>query len=511
MKEILLEGANNMNNRLKVLIALALSMVFLFGFSQSPLAEDDSIYSDPIFTDPVEVQPILDAPIENELNAGGSALPIDPDVGAPIDGELTPADPNNNESTEIELTPVDPNDNDPTEIEPTPADPNNNVPAEVEPTPTDPNNSNPIEVKKQKKYLNGYAINGRLMVPIRNISETLGLYVTYENGRLKVGNFVSTLEFIPGSKKYFLNGNELISESETITHGGQNYVPLAVLTKSFDIPYFHNQLSNWVEISQEKVDLYIYIKPETSMYKHNPKEVVSLMYHHFQEGSANGVIISPTRFREHIIALKAQGYETITEQDYLNYQQGKTKLPLKPLLITIDDGYRSNYLEAFPILAEEGYKATVYLTTSKAESKPGYVEYMSWAEMKEMVDSGVMDIQSHTHDLHYQLPKTGTNRGYALVDKLPTETYETWKTRIKEDMRLSKQLIEQNLGNKVYAFAYPYGVYNEAVINMLKQEGYQIAFTITKGKNTISNSAMTLKRYTADGRFTAEVLVSNIK
>ncbi|HHY73254.1 MAG TPA: polysaccharide deacetylase family protein [Bacillus bacterium] len=357
--------------------------------------------------------------------------------------------------------------------------------------------------QKLKKYVDGYSVNGRLMVPIRKIADTLGLRVKFEGGKLVVEDAATTIEFILNSKKYIVNGTEFTSENETIMLSGQNYVPFSVLAKEMNITYFNNPLYKWIEIVGEKEDVYIYIKPETSMYAYKPKEIAALMYHHFQQESiGDGGTISTTRFKEHLQALKAAGYETITELDFLHYQQGKINLPQKPLMITIDDGYISNYLEAFPILAQEGYKATIYVITNNVGKKPGFSEYMNWEHMKEMVASGVINIQSHTHDLHFQLPKTGTNRGYALVDLLP---------RVKEDIRLSKKLIEENVGNKVFALAYPYGVYNKDVIKMLEEEGYQLAFSVVQGKNDPKNSTMELKRFIANGKYTGEDLISKIK
>lgn len=521
-----------MNNRIKVFFILALGLFFSLGYANLGYANSTSAKHYIAYYDSLVFESMTNyGEGYIEVPVGDKLLDYQTLEG---DGMLTETGDPTTITTEDGLLPTDPYDltvegDHPTtdqldstiEEDQSTTDPNGQT-AEGDQTASDqitdsetqldPTNDLSIINQKTKKYISGYTSNGRLMVPIRTISEYLDLQVKFENGRLIVENFVRTVEFIPGSNKYYVNGNEYVAETKIFMVSGQNYVPFNVIAKSFDIPYYHNQLNNWIELSGDNQDLYIYIKPETSMYAYKPKEVVSLMYHHFQDGIAeNGVVISPERFREHLHALKAQGYETITEQDYLNYQQGNTDLPLKPLIITIDDGYESNYLEAFPILAEEGYKATVYLTTSKAETKPGYMQYMNWEQMKEMVDSGVMDIQSHTHDLHYQLPKNGTNRGYALVDKLPYEDHTTWAARIKEDMRTSKQLIEENLGNKVYAFAYPYGVYSDAVVNLLKQEGYTVGFTIDQGKNTKYNSPMKLKRYTADGRFTGDYLVSMIK
>jgi len=77
------------------------------------------------------------------------------------------------------------------------------------------------------------------------------------------------------------------------------------------------------------------------------------------------------------------------------------KLPKKPLLITIDDGYANNYSLAYPILKEKGLRATIYIITSYRGKQPGVTRHFTWAEAKEMYDSGVINIESHTHDLHY--------------------------------------------------------------------------------------------------------------
>lgn len=129
-----------------------------------------------------------------------------------------------------------------------------------------------------------------------------------------------------------------------------------------------------------------------------------LMYHHLLPNGATAAEISPERFREHMLAIKNKGYTTITDKDLLNYLEGKGQLPKKPILITFDDGYRSNYLHAYPVLKELQMKATVYLITSRVvEGKnkyPNEIPKFSWGEAEKSLD--VFSFQGHTFDFHYK-------------------------------------------------------------------------------------------------------------
>lgn len=254
---------------------------------------------------------------------------------------------------------------------------------------------------------------------------------------------------------------------------------------------------------------------------HDRKEremaVPVLMYHHINETVSDGSNISPQRFKEHMIALKENGYNTITDHELYDYLQENKPLPSNPILITFDDGYQSNYTYAYPILKELGMKATIHLITSRVVDEenlyPLETPKLSWEEVKNSQD--VFSFQGHTHDAHFKgKNEKGKLRGFItgtmqIDGKLETE--KEFKDRLLKDLTTSKQMIEEKIGKEVIAFAYPFGDYTKDTIEVVKKAGYKMAFTVKKGKVTKRADLFQLKRITGHGDFTAEELIKEIQ
>ncbi len=127
------------------------------------------------------------------------------------------------------------------------------------------------------------------------------------------------------------------------------------------------------------------------------------MYHHFVKTGEKtiGTTITDEAFEEQMVYLKSNGYNAVTDNDMIDFYYNGKELPQNSIHITIDDGYRSNYEIAYPILKENNMKATIFTVVSRTEGeyKP---TSLTWEQMKEMSDSGIINIQSHTYDLHHK-------------------------------------------------------------------------------------------------------------
>lgn len=236
-----------------------------------------------------------------------------------------------------------------------------------------------------------------------------------------------------------------------------------------------------------------------------------LMYHHFEPDKSLSTVVDPDLFREQLIYLKNLGYETITVSDLqLFYDEGK-ELPDKPLLITMDDGYLSNYTYAYPILKELEMKATIFIVVESAINDDQlWLKHFDWNQAREMVNSGVIDIQSHTYSSHNMVKDVKGNDKPALTTRIwdattkTIETEEEYRKRITEDLAKSKELIETELGTEVVSLSYPYGAYNDIVTMVGKELGYKQFFTVKNGVNYIGDNQLSLKRINVDGKHTGE-------
>lgn len=212
---------------------------------------------------------------------------------------------------------------------------------------------------------------------------------------------------------------------------------------------------------------------------------IVLCYHRFEEKPKDALGITPSAFEGQLNAIKESGYTVIEMKDFLAWRRGEGSIPAKSCLITIDDGFRSSYEVAWPILKKFGYPFTMFIYTAyvKGGALAGGAS-LSWAELKKMRDEGV-DIQSHTVNHQSLRAKSGKFQSQFA-------SYEEW---LRNELAGSKRLLESNLGISVKAVAYPYGEHNQLVRSIAMEAGYEAAFTVYGQKLTFHSPADQLGRY----------------
>lgn len=242
------------------------------------------------------------------------------------------------------------------------------------------------------------------------------------------------------------------------------------------------------------------------VYKISGGKIINvLMYHHFDNTTNLGAVVAKDEFKKQIKYLKDNGYNTITVQELIDYKNGKIDLPEKPVLITTDDGYLSNYEFMYPILKENNMKATIFvigdnIDNADKNNKNGVgVPKFNWTQAKEMYDSGVIDIQSHTYDSHEKGETIKGEKGI-FSNPLKYESNEEYLTRITEDMEKTIKTFEKNMGYAPIALAYPYGEFSDESEKVVKENGIKATFTVKSGKVTRKNkSTYLLNRVTVSG------------
>lgn len=212
-----------------------------------------------------------------------------------------------------------------------------------------------------------------------------------------------------------------------------------------------------------------------------------LMYHHVTEGAAeNDSTITLARFREHMEALRAAGYEPVSFEALRRYVEAGSELPEKPVVITFDDGYESNYTLALPVLEEYGWPATIFVIgvsmgkdTYKDTGEP-MLPHFSPAQAEEMEAGGRITIASHGYDLHRV---EGLDPAPVRIGALPLEGEKEREYRafLEGDCRRMEEL----LGKVPGIFAYPYGEYCQWSEEVLAEQGYYATLTIEERTNTL--------------------------
>ena len=179
-----------------------------------------------------------------------------------------------------------------------------------------------------------------------------------------------------------------------------------------------------------------------------------LMYHHMvPEGQdCNAMTITPGKFRADLDIILAKGYTPVLPGELA----AGAPLPEKPILITFDDGYRSNYDLVYPILREYGVRACVSIIVLRPDLPTD--NFCTWEQLREMTDSGLVEVGSHSYRLHNlgedkgNYEKDGTNG----VERRPGESDGDFQARVLDDIQKSHDRIAAELGS-VTCFAYPFG------------------------------------------------------
>src|SRR5437764_13922925 len=198
--------------------------------------------------------------------------------------------------------------------------------------------------------------------------------------------------------------------------------------------------------------------------------------------------ITPAAFEAQMQELKNKGIAVIPMQDLLAWRRGEKAIPSKSAVITFDDGWKSQYEVAWPIMKKFNYPVTLFIYTEGI--KPGHFsggESMSWEQLAEMRDAGI-DIQGHTAT-HSDLRKPYDK---VAKKKLNPEEYEQW---LNNEVAGSKQMIEQKLGVKVNCFAVPYGFHNDHIRDVAMKAGYEALFTVYGQPITMHTPLSSVGRY----------------
>ncbi|GEM_PF-3153973 len=222
--------------------------------------------------------------------------------------------------------------------------------------------------------------------------------------------------------------------------------------------------------------------------------------------------ITTDQLISHFKWLKQNGYNVITVDDILAAKEGRKDLPEKSVLLTFDDGYTSFYNRIFPLLKEYGYHA-VYALVGKWQETPLDNNFtygttpkprsmlLRWKQVKEMADSGFVEIASHGYDAHYGVvsnPQGNTRPFYNTLIYDPKsgkyEKEDEYIKRVESDIKRSSDTIFKYIGKRPRILVWPYGAYNQTVVDLAKKYGMYITASLDDGVNTPEDSSV-LKRF----------------
>lgn len=219
--------------------------------------------------------------------------------------------------------------------------------------------------------------------------------------------------------------------------------------------------------------------------------VPTLMYHYIQPSAGRDALtislsVLPQNFDGQMNYLVTHGYNSISPQDLENSLLNKTLLPERPILLTFDDGYRDFYLTAYPILKKYHLKATEFIATGLINT----LWYLHSDEIKQLATDPNITFAGHT--IHH-VDLTALTEAKAF-----------------QEISVGKSQLEALIGRPVTFFAYPYGTFNNQVINLVSKAGYKIAFTTRYGLNQSSATLLDEPRVRISGTDSLATFISKL-
>lgn len=240
-----------------------------------------------------------------------------------------------------------------------------------------------------------------------------------------------------------------------------------------------------------------------------------LLYHHINPHAGDTVTVTPDIFAEQLRFLAASGYHTLSVGELLAAMRGTIPLDEKSLVITFDDGWRDNFLFAYPALLKYRFNAATFLITARVDAAQAYhatadvpvhVEakrliaageagkvVLDWETIRSVLKQGFMEYYSHS---------VSHRRASSLS---PAD--------LVSELTSSKQLLEERLDRKCPYFCWPYGDFNDAAVQLAKDAGYSAMFTTITGFTTSGDDPFRIKRIEVENsvdwlrqRLSAEIL-----
>jgi peptidoglycan/xylan/chitin deacetylase (PgdA/CDA1 family) len=210
----------------------------------------------------------------------------------------------------------------------------------------------------------------------------------------------------------------------------------------------------------------------------SPLQVPVLMYHEIADtaATASRLAVAPDAFADQLAYLRDAGFNAITAGALSAILAGGAgDLPERPVVLTFDDGYGDFYGQALPLLKQHGFTGTIFMTTGWIGKEGESKRMLNWRELAEVEQTGI-EIGAHTCR-HPQL------------DQLPDGL-------LREELYVSKSVLEDNLGLKVPGLAYPFGYSSAKVRRVAREIGYAYGYAVGNAMTTSAADTFTLPRLT---------------
>jgi poly-beta-1,6-N-acetyl-D-glucosamine N-deacetylase PgaB len=259
--------------------------------------------------------------------------------------------------------------------------------------------------------------------------------------------------------------------------------------------------------SSRGVSLYSNLQNSRNYRMFYKDKAIVLTYHNINNVSLGDISIKPERFESDLKMLRDRGFNVISLRDMLNAMAGLTVMPDNAVVITFDDGLKSFYTSAYPLLLKYNMPAVNFLITSRNETYNMFNtqdDPLSPNEITEMYRSGIIDFQSHTNDSHeYVMINSDLKKGPKLIHRIynvetkSLESVEDYEKRVSQDLMKSSEIIYKYTGKYPDTLCFPFGIYNDRIIELAKNCGYKYFVTTLQGCNRANSDNVKIYRIRA--------------
>ena len=247
----------------------------------------------------------------------------------------------------------------------------------------------------------------------------------------------------------------------------------------------------------------------------NAVAVPIIMYHSILKDPAyaGNYVISPSLLENDLRWLKENGYTAVLPRELVDYVQNGVPLPEKPVVLSFDDGYYNNYLYAYPLIQQYDMKmvlAIIGIHTDKfsqVDENNAYYSHCTWEQIREMEDSGLVELANHTYNLHaYNEKRHGCSKN-------TWEAEGTYRQMLCEDVLKVQNRAKEQIGQAPITFVYPFGSYCKETKAIIQDLNFICTFSCKSGINAITRDPECLremKRFLRPSGSSSEVYFGKI-
>lgn len=218
----------------------------------------------------------------------------------------------------------------------------------------------------------------------------------------------------------------------------------------------------------------------SSVYPDGYRTLPILCYHQFTQDkkTSNRLELNVDKFEQQMVYLLNNDFQFLSFADISDIVRNGRPVPHKAVVVTIDDGYRSVYDVAWPILKKYKIKTTLFLYTDFV----GAGKALNWSQIKEMENSGLVEIESH-------------GKSHSSLSRLASdESEELYRARLQSEFSGSQKRFKRHVNSSPQYLSYPYGNSSATAASLLESAGYKLAATVTRGDNASFSDPYLLHR-----------------